>query len=61
MSAAVERIGTQAAARVARRLAAAMRDELDAGAVTVAGARIEVTGRGLRDAPALRWPGGLLR
>jgi hypothetical protein len=55
------RIAAAAAARAAGRLRAGLAAALPDATVTVEGDGVVLRGRQLRERPALRWPGGVLR
>lgn len=56
-----EAAGEAAAARMRVRLAERLGEAVPGARVTLAGDGVAITGRRLREEPALRWPGGLLR
>ena len=61
-AAAAERAGARAAVRAAGRVAEAIRAAAPPGVrIEQEGAMVTVTGRGLDEVAALRWPAGLLR
>lgn len=61
MSRRVERMAQKRVQAVVEQLAALTRDAVPRAEVDAEGDGVVIRGRGMRDAPSLRWIGGMLR